>query len=471
MTRVCSWALLATLVACGRIELLDAPTKPSGAGGTGGTPARDAGVTARDAGVLAPDAGVRLPDAGVRPPPPCGCKPSRGVDVLDCGSFFDWGRELPLAVLSPDGSTIVFEVCAPSQDGVCNLATAVRWTATEGASPIATNAWVEAISADGHTVVLRRDPAMPGTVFVWRDGQVMDLPLYGTPHQFLTADGGKVIGTFMVGGEPQVASWTPRAGIVTLGTPPGAPTVSWPRAINADASVIVGDDGDDGGPHTAAFLWTARSGSFLDLGNLAATMANATAQATSDDGSVVAGWGLAPTGRIEFFGWTAAGGMTPIAPMFQNSTTTPYFFRVSPPLTLSRDGAVMAGTAVDPADLQTPAAFTWDASSRRRQLLTPGVPSLVRGMSARGDVILGDRMQVNPYPAALTHTPFVWSTGLGPHDLAAVLASAGVDLDGLVLGGPVALAADGKSMVGQGSCGGATVLYRAIVPALSLSSP
>jgi len=55
--------------------------------------------------------------------------------------------------------------------------------------------------------------------------------------------------------------------------------------------------------------------------------------------------------------------------------------------------------------------------------------------------------------------------------MTALLAYAGVDLDGLVPGEPVALSADGKVMVGYATCGSQPVIYRAVVPVVSLNSP
>ena len=69
-----------------------------------------------------------------------------------------------------------------------------------------------------------------------------------------------------------------------------------------------------------------------------------------------------------------------------------------------------------------------------------------------------------PPNVPLVHTPFLWDHTHGTRDLRAVLQASGVQLGDMVLGEPIALAANGSAMVGRATCGDQDIIYRAMLP-------
>ena len=214
------------------------------------------------------------------------------------------------------------------------------------------------------------------------------------------------------GGITEAVRWTAAAGAAPIGDLAGGPTYSEPTAINADASVIVGDGNTVSGQEP--FRWTQASG-MMGLGTLPSQVVQTVARATSADGTVVVGSGLSDTGNA-IFRWTVSGGMQGIAYIFSNlplGGPMSYFAVWSPPLLVGSDRAVVAGTAAQPSNPMVPFAFRW--------------------------------------------TP---SGGLEP--LADALA--GVDLGGMTLGDPIAISADGSTLVGHATCAGTAAIFRASLP-------
>jgi uncharacterized membrane protein len=381
-----------------------------------------------------------------------------------------WGFSTPYAVITPDGETVVFNRCVPrASDGGCTL-TVFRWTAAGGAAAIVTDGWVEAVSDDGHTALVIKNPGTNmDTIALWHDGAMIDVPLTRSARQLLTFDGTTVVGTKATGPDSnEVARWTAAGGTVTLGDLPGGPTASWPNAINGDASVIVGYGNTADGQEP--FLWTAQQGAMVDLGSFPSSTVQAVALAATPDGSVVVGSSISGDSGKQYFRWTAASGLTAIAPVFEG---TPgggpgYTFMWPPQIAISDDGAVITGTAGMQTNPPSPGAFRWTTDAGWT-LLTPGRSSIVRGVSRAGTVVLGSKVepiftQGAPAPSGFAHTPFYFFPGGGVRDLAGWLRTAGPDLPNLRLGEPIALSADGSMMVGHATCSGTPVIYRALLP-------
>ena len=64
--------------------------------------------------------------------------------------------------------------------------------------------------------------------------------------------------------------------------------------------------------------------------------------------------------------------------------------------------------------------------------------------------------------APLPYQAFLFEDGKGTRPLADVLA--GLELDGMTFGDPIALSADGHFLVGHATCAGAPAIIRAALP-------
>ena len=455
-------AILPIAVGMGCIDKRDLQP-PSGV--DAGGPTADAGGGTGGQGVVAPsDGGPGLDgqDAGA-----CACVPSHGVAVLACGADFPAfaGYDGPQAMISGTGNVVVFNRCALSANGGCT-SELVRWTPSDGAAKLA-DGWAYAVSADG-TMILADTGAMGvSRPVLWRQGTFIDLGLGGAYAHLLSADGSVVAARVDTSiGVTQAALWTSSHGVVPLGDLPGGAEYSEPEAINADGLVVVGYGNIVGGQEP--FAWTA-GGGLVDLGALT-EVDQTVALATSSDGSAVVGTSLTDSGTA-IFRWTAGGGMMGLALHFDNvSGPSLYQFLWTPPLLESDDGQTVAGTATNPADPRLPEAFRWTAATDV-VALTAADASIVRAASSDGSRILGARMSGGSMPAVvvggssqISYAPFVWDAAHGAQDLAGLLASAGTELAGLTLGDPIAISADGSTVVGHASCGGDAVIYQAVLP-------
>jgi uncharacterized membrane protein len=383
-----------------------------------------------------------------------------------CGS--DWLpntlRDAPEAVITPDGATIVFNRCNANGTSSCRSGV-FRWKSGEGLTALAPDAWAFAVSADGTKALAAH--ADDGSSFIAAaDGTTTDLALANSYAHLLTADGATVAARVEV--SPSLTTSvlvTVATGAKTmLGDLAGGPEYSEPTAINADASVVVGYGNTVKGQEP--FLWT-RAGGLLGLGTLPSQTVQTVALATSADGGVVVGSNVSDSGTA-IFRWTASGGMTALGYIFVNlpiGGPESFFMAWTPPLLVSADGAVVAGTAVEPSNPMLPQAFRWTASGAL-QKLSAAHASVVRATSADGRVIAGSSLASGAPPgtpfAALPYQPFVFVDGQGTRPLADVLA--GLDLSGITFGDPIALSADGRFLVGHATCAGAPAIFRAALP-------
>ena len=453
--------LVTTLLGCGDARPLDMPAGTAGTGDGSG----QAGATG---GGAAAGAGGRpsTPDGTVTPrPPECGCAPGAGVDLLACGS--DWlpntARDAPEAVVTPDGATVVFNRCVASAAGGCRPGV-FRWVRGVGVVTAVPDAWAFAVSADGTTTLAARlDGDAP--FLIDGDGATRDLPLTRAYARLLSADGTLVVARAETSiGITEVVRWTAVGGAAALGDLAGGATYSEPTAINADGSVIVGYGNTARGQEP--FLWTQASG-MTGLGTLPSQVVQTVARAASADGTVVVGSGLSDTGNA-IFRWTLSGGMQGIAYIFSNvplGGPMSYFSVWSPPLLVSSDGAVVAGTAAQPSNPMVPLAFRWTPSGGLEPL-SSAPASIVRAASADGRRIAGSTLASGAPPgmpfASLPYQAFLFEDGIGTRPLADALA--GVDLGGMTLGDPIALSADGSTLVGHATCAGTAAIFRASLP-------
>lgn len=465
---------IAVGISCIDMHELNQPSgvdSASGTGGQGGAAATGGGGTGGQGGATATGGG-----SGGDGPAACGCVSSHGLAVLACGAGFPaFGHTAPQAMTSGTGDTVVFNRCAQGADGGCT-SELILWTPLGGATKLG-DAWGFAVSADGTTILADAGDAtgVPEPV-IWRHGTFVDLNLEGQgsflnsslggPYaDLLSADGNVVAAMVETSIDvTQTVLWTSINGVTPLGDLPGGPEFSEPEAINGDGSVVVGYGNTTGGQEP--FLWTA-GGGMVNLGALT-EVAQTVALATSSDGTAVVGTSATDSGTA-IFRWTAAGGMVGLALHFDNvPDPSLYQFLWTPPLLTSSDGQIVAGTATNPTNPQLPDAFRWTAATDV-VALTPADASIVRAASSDGSRILGARLSGGSIPALpgssqVSYAPFVWDEAHGAQDLAGLLAAAGADLAGLTLGDPIAMSADGATVVGHASCGGDAVIYQAILP-------
>lgn len=190
--------------------------------------------------------------------------------------------------------------------------------------------------------------------------------------------------------------------------------------ISRDGTIAVGYSTASGGgggggggggfrPHRAT-RYPAESGSveFIDTpasGVVAPTSSESFA--TSNDGSVVVGWGVFG-GVQRGFRWTPTGGMTPITPAGGVAYS------------VSGDGSVIVGDFVSGTVRH---AFRWTASSGLVDLGTlPGnLRSSAYAVSNDGSTIVGMAQQNNGVGA---QRAFIWRADIGLQDLNVVLGAA-----------------------------------------------
>lgn len=121
-----------------------------------------------------------------------------------------------------------------------------------------------------------------------------------------SADGEVVVGSSVSANGNEAFRWTQAGGMQGIGTLGGGGFNSQANSTSADGSVVVGRSTASGG--AKAFLWDSINGMralddvlITDFGlDLTGWMLR-DARGVSDDGLVVAGWGINPNGRQEAF--------------------------------------------------------------------------------------------------------------------------------------------------------------------------
>jgi hypothetical protein len=403
----------------------------------------------------------------------CNCAPSSGINVLSCGQGFPTssGRDAPHAMVSARGDAVVFNRCAPGASGGCT-SDIVRWTAAAGATKLGSG-WAYAVSADGATILADTGDGSTGSSHpvAWRDGTFIEMGLNGAFARLLSADGSVVAARVetSVGVTQAVLRSVVGGAMTMLGDLPTGPEWSEPNAINADGTAVVGYGNTTGGQEP--FVWTATSGQMVNLGAVGDVVDQTVARATNADGTAVVGTSLT-RGGTAIFHWTPTGGIKGFAYHYANVPSGgPFsvFFLWSPPLLINSVGDVVMGTQANPSNPAQPLAFRWTSAGGVVPLTLPTEPSIVRAASQDGSRLLGTRVQPSSGPPPVlpttppTYTPFIWDTLRGTRDLVTVLAAAGQDIGGLTLGDPIAMSADGTTVVGHATCGTNAVIYRAVL--------
>jgi probable HAF family extracellular repeat protein len=222
---------------------------------------------------------------------------------------------------------------------------AFRWTAAQGMKPLPMND-AFAVTDDGSMVAgdnaWWRTSGQTGTF-----GSCGDAPISLSMGD-LSADGSVAagfgpFGTPFMGDHINAYRATPTGNCQNID---GHSRNSDAGGISADGQVIVGEM-QIGGPYQA-FRWTASTGPVV-LGDLGGGLSRA--DATNRDGSVVVGHSLTSgsTGSAHAFIWTATCGMQDLQAMLKNQgARIPNGWTLQIATDISEDGTVIAGYGISP---------------------------------------------------------------------------------------------------------------------------
>jgi probable HAF family extracellular repeat protein len=259
---------------------------------------------------------------------------------------------------------------------------------------------------------------------------------YNSEAVAVSADGRVVVGTSTTWPPyEQAFRWTAEEGMVGLGFVPPGEYSSVARAVNADGTVIVGMSGAE------AFRWTAETG-MVGLGDLPGGYVSSSAYAVSADGSVVVGAGQTDDGYAAFR-WTEGDGMVALFEPPDPPGGTPEARATA----VSAAGDVIVGQyLVEPP--YTFQGFRWTAETGMVSLddLGGGGPHFnkVHGISADGQTIIGEGLGAD--------WALIWTEEGGTARLMDVLEDTyGLSLAGWSLYSARAISADGRTIVGEGS--------------------
>ncbi len=427
-----------------RLEVVEGGVGGGGVGsvGSGGSGLGVAGAVAEAGG----SGGVRWVAGRLGLPPDfvtfelCACARSVEVNAVGCGPQSGY----PYAAVTPDGFTVAVDFWMP---GFAEKTT-FRWTPAGGVRLPGGD--VMGISSDGSTILLAT--TVKGHAGLAQRGSIIPVP---SSPLALSEDGTRVL-TW----KPMEAAriWS-QAGEVRMGDVNTRELIHWPSRMTPDGSIVVGSrltpTGDD------VFRWT--KGAFEVLGPRPSNALGAQAVAVSRDGSVVAGYTYEkPNGfdrQLELFHWTSREGLRVVAPALAST----FGFD----LWLNDAGTVLVGTLGAAPAATSARAFRWSAKTGAVVLDTASGQTVSRGTSADGRVVVGYSIGGEAFDIEKAYPAFVWTAARGLRSLKAVLATAGVDLDGWEFHQPMALSKNGKVVVGQGMCGGVPAVYRVILPTRS----
>lgn len=273
------------------------------------------------------------------------------------------------------------------------------WTAANGSQPIpATNGFVQAVSADGGSVVggVFNEATKVTEPFLWTESGGLQrlgfpsgalLPVQAVAEG-VSGNGGVVAGYTSFGGSRQAFRWEASEGFTNL-TPDSADE-SFAYAVSDDASVVVGAS------DSTAFRWS-QSGGLVDLGSLPGGRGGSTAFDISADNAVIVGSSSSGSSAVEAFRWTAETGMVGLGFLSSVNSTT-----------------------------------------------------VANATTGRGEAVIGRN---DTFGAAPGVAAFLWTEGFGIESLQGVLSGRlglGSQLNGWQLASATDISPDGRSIVGYG---------------------
>lgn len=302
------------------------------------------------------------------------------------------------------------------------------WLTTDGGNAMD-------VSADGSTVVGSSHDGLSTRAVAWTDSGVVK-QLASADNGFavgVSANGG-VIGGYWIEQSDQTAfRWTNGTGPVDIGDLPGGRRSNRVTGVSADGSVLAGFGFSAMGGE--AFRW-AQQGGMIGLGDLPGLDFASEAHGISADGSVIVGESVSSNG-LEAFRWTSETGMVGLGDLPGGG-----FF--SEAYDVSADGSVVVGRGLGTNPFFT-TGFRWTAETGMVALpnaANGGQPLIAEGVSGDGNIIVGGLHTGN--------SAFAWDSFHGTRDIAELLASQGVSVDGWTLKVARAVSYDGLTIVGQG---------------------
>jgi probable HAF family extracellular repeat protein len=235
---------------------------------------------------------------------------------------------------------------------------AFRWSEADGLMLLGDlpggqdSSYAAQVSRDGSVVVGDSMGANGQEAFRWASDTGMvglgDFPGGITLSVALdvNADGSVVVGYGFSASGYEAFRWTEAAGMVALGDLPGGGYMAQGVGVSGGGDFVVGRSLSSLGQE--AFLWSADAG-MIPLGDLAGGRYDSIANAVTDDGAMVVGRGSSVVGN-EAFIWTADTGTMRLADYLTNMVGLDLDgWRLIDATSVSADGSVIAGYGVAPS--------------------------------------------------------------------------------------------------------------------------
>jgi probable HAF family extracellular repeat protein len=297
------------------------------------------------------------------------------------------------------------------------------------------------VSADGSVVVGTAMTASGKQAFRWTQstgmvslGNLPDSSFKESWAYNISADGKVIVGSGDHGSGwngYKGFCWTRDSGMVKAGSFHGSSRYEV-FAVSADASVVVGDGGDQ------AFRWTQKDG-MAGLGVLSGR-SSSRAVSVSADGSIAVGssYNLPSWNNEQAFHWTQRDGMAGLG--FLPGSKYSFATAVSP------DGSVVVGTGSDSSGFP---GFRWTQRTGMVSLghLPGSKTTHPVSLSTDGSIIVGGSFKDRSHGTA-----FIWDSTHGMRSLQSVLLNDyGLKLIGWNLQSANAITPDGSVIVGWGT--------------------
>ena len=235
---------------------------------------------------------------------------------------------------------------------------AFRWSEADGLVPLGdlpggqTTSYAARVSDDGSVVVGDSMGANGQEAFRWASDTGMvglgDFPggISLSVALDVNADGSVIVGYGFSTNGFEAFRWTESTGLVALGDLPGGGYMAQGVGVSGGGDFVVGRSLSSLGQE--AFLWSAGAG-MISLGDLAGGRHDSIANAVTDDGAMVVGRGSSVIGN-EAFIWTPDTGTVRLADFLTNEVGLDIEgWRLIDATSVASDGSVIAGYGVAPS--------------------------------------------------------------------------------------------------------------------------
>lgn len=271
----------------------------------------------------------------------------KGVGILSQQVKESYGHDI-----SGNGSVVVG--VSMSDSGLA----AFRWTAATGIVNLGDlpggrfYSSANGISADGTIIVGEGAGSTGNRAFKWTaaTGLTAMAMLSGETHSRafgISGDGRIIVGAMEHGVPPNLATqaviWTPTS-LLGIGDLPGGSVYAEAHSASWDGSAVSGWSASVNG--LEAFRWTQSSGKMTGIGDLPGGAFSSKALSISSNGSRIVGVGTTAAGE-EAFVWDEVGGMRSLKEIVVGGGLDLQGWHLTEASDISRDGDVIAGTAVD----------------------------------------------------------------------------------------------------------------------------